>query len=67
MVVAEISVDGIFGLHFMNGYNIIMNVSEKTLSVNGECHSLELEGKLGCYRVVASVSFIIPPKSEVEA
>ena len=44
MVVADISVDGILGLDFMNGYNTILNVSEKTLSINGERHSLELEG-----------------------
>ena len=28
---------------------------------------LELEGRLGCYRVVASESFTIPPRSEVVA
>ena len=42
MVVADISVDGILGLDFMNGNNTILNVSEKTLSVNEECHSLEM-------------------------
>ena len=67
MVVADISVDGILGLDFMNGYNTILNVSEKTLSINGERHSLELEGRLGCYRVVASESFTISPRSEVVA
>ena len=28
---------------------------------------LELEGRLGCYRVVASESFTIPPRSEIVA
>ena len=37
--------------------DILGHFRRETLSVNGESHSLELEGKLGCYRVVASESF----------
>ena len=47
--------------------DILGHFRRETLSVNGECHSLELEGKLGCYRVVASESFKVNilPISEV--
>ena len=62
-MVADISVDGILRLDFMNGYNTISNVSEKTLSVNGEHHSLELEGKLGCNRVVELNRLPFPPEA----
>ena len=34
---------------------------------NVECHILELEGKLGCCRVIASESFTIAPRGEVVA
>jgi hypothetical protein len=37
------------------------------LTINGESHHLKLEGKLGCYRVFAAESFLVPPRSKMVA
>ena len=51
----------------MNENQTVLNISEKMLTINGESHHLKLEGKLGCYRVIAAESFVVPPRSEMVA
>jgi predicted aspartyl protease len=67
VIIADITVDGILGLDFMNENQTVLNISEKMLTINGESHHLKLESKLGCYRMVSAESFVVPPRSEMVA
>lgn len=65
IVISDITVDGIIGLDFMTEHKCSLDIPNKVLSIGGEKHSLLLEGTLGCYRVVASESFVVPARSEI--
>ncbi|CAG2231004.1 unnamed protein product [Mytilus edulis] len=64
-VVADIRADGILGLDFLKDNDCVIDVVAKKLIVSGKDYPVQFEGKLGCYRIVASETISIPPESEM--
>ena len=64
-MVVDIKVDGILGLDFLSDNNGIIDMTDKTLKIDGKTYFLSVEGHLGCYQVSLSENVCIPAKSEM--
>ena len=65
MVVADIDVDGILGLDFLKKNNCTVDMSKNIITVKGRKCKMNVEGKIGCYRISVSETINIPSMSEV--
>ncbi|CAC5388523.1 unnamed protein product [Mytilus coruscus] len=64
-VVADIRADGILELDFLKDNDCVIDVVAKKLIVSGIDYPVQFEGKIGCYRIVASETISMPPVSEM--
>ena len=64
-IVAKLKIDGILGLDFMKAHQCSVDIGNEVLVVNGREKRLSIEGFLGCYRITASKTVSIPPRSEM--
>ncbi|XP_056014993.1 uncharacterized protein LOC130052872 [Ostrea edulis] len=65
MVIADITADGSLGLDFLHGNECIVDVKRKILRCNQGEFPFVFNSMFGCYRIVASESFCLPPRSKV--
>ena len=64
-IVAKLKIDGFLGLDFMKAHQCSVDIGNEVLVVNGREKRLSIEGFLGCYRITASKTVSIPPRSEM--
>ena len=62
---AELSVDGVFGMDFLKRHEGVIDVTKECLTLRGMEIPLVFQGPVGCYRIVASETVTIPPRSEL--
>ena len=65
LVVAEMSVDGILGLDFLNKHDSIVDIAKRKLTIGSHEVPMFSEGSIGCYRVSVSETCRIPPRTEM--
>ncbi|XP_055997862.1 uncharacterized protein LOC130047262 [Ostrea edulis] len=65
ILVADMTVDAVLGLDCLKANKGIINSHERTLQLGDETHSLEFEGRIGCFRIVALETVSIPSKTEI--
>ena len=65
VIVADIDIDAIIGLDFLQANDCQIDVTHHVLRIKGkQCH-LKLAGKLGCHRVTVSEKVEIPARTEM--
>lgn len=65
VLVAEMDIDVILGLDFMNQYKVKINITSNTITLDEtviECYCL---GKVGCFRVVLTEKIEVPARTEI--
>ena len=63
--VAELSVDGVFGMDFLKRHEGVIDVTKECLTLRGMEIPLVFQGPVGCYRIIASETVTILPRSEL--
>ncbi|KAK3089469.1 hypothetical protein FSP39_003867, partial [Pinctada imbricata] len=61
----ELSIDGVFGMDFLKHHAGVVDIRKECLVLKDTEVPLVFQGPLGCYRIVASETVTIPPKSEL--
>ena len=67
VVVADVGIDGIIGLDFMEKYACSIDIQGRLLVIQGQAVKLHMEGKVGCYRVCLGEKLTVPPQSDAIA
>ncbi len=65
VIVADMDIDVVLGLDFMDEYNAIVDVGGKTMMMQGTTCRLSCHGKIGCFRVFLKDKVEVPARSEV--
>ena len=66
LAIAEIAMDGVIGLDFLNKYKCKVDiVNNKKLPIDSEEVPMISEGSIGCYRISVEETCNIPPRSEI--
>ena len=65
LAIAEIAMDGVIGLDFLNKYKCKVDIVNKKLLIDSEKVSMISEGSIGCYRISVGETCNIPPRSEI--
>ena len=65
MAVADIDIDAILGLDFIRGHGCQLDKNKDTLTIKDKTCKLNVDGKIGCYRITVSQNVEIPAMSEV--
>ena len=65
LVVAEMSVDGILGLDFLNKHDSVVDIAKRKLIIGSYEVPMFSEGSIGCCRVSVSETCSIPPRTEM--
>lgn len=64
-VVAELSLDGLLGLDFLEDHECAVDVTKRTLRIKHQQYSLLKEGFFGCFKIVASDTLIVPANQKI--
>ena len=65
LAIAEIAMDGVIGLDFLNKYKCKVDIVNKKLLIDSEEVPMVSEGSIGCYRISVGETCNIPPRSEI--
>ena len=65
MAVADIDLDPILGLDFLKEKRCQLNMNDNSLLINDRPCKLNMDGKIGCYRITVADKVEIPLQSEV--
>ena len=65
VIVAKIEGDAILGIDFMKTQNIIVDVGNNQIFIDGKSVQLNCTGPIGCYRVVVADRVEIPARTEM--
>ena len=65
LAIAEIAMDGVIGLDFLNKYKCKVDIVNKKLLIDSEEVPMISEGSIGCYRISVGETYNIPPRSEI--
>ena len=65
VIVADIDMDAIIGLDFLQANDCQIDVTHHVLRIKGKQCQLNLAGKLGCHRVTVSEKVEIPARTEM--
>ena len=65
VLASDINVDAILGLDCLQNNKGVINLHDKTLVLGGETHSLKFEGRIGCFRIITSITLSIPSQTEM--
>ena len=65
VIVADIDMDAIIGLDFLQANECQIDVTRHALRIKGQECQLKLAGKLGCHRVTVSEKVEIPARTEM--
>ena len=64
VLIAEVEVDGILGLDFMKSFNVVTDVANNVLTINGTECSLHTTKKIGRFRVIVQEQVLLRPRTE---
>ncbi len=65
VVVADMDIDMVLGIDFMNSYSVSIDVMTDTMTARGKDIPLSCVGKVGCYRVVLTEKVEVPAGTEI--
>lgn len=62
VIVADMRLEAVLGLDCLTAHKGVISLSDKSLILGGETNALEYEGRIGCFRIVASDTISLPSR-----